>query len=79
MDDKEFKRFKKRCLHSKKIYQKMVDGSFMKDKRLMAELMDDSELGESSCERIEPRIGKEYQADIPNSVFNLRKKNKKTN
>ena len=52
----------------------MVDGSFMKDKRLMAELMDDSELGESSCERIETRISKEYQADIPDSVYKKKKK-----
>ena len=64
MNNKEFAQFKERCQYSKTIYEKMKNGSFINDKVLMAELMDDSKLTGGVCPRHEPRVGEQYQVKL---------------
>ena len=77
MDNKEFKRFKKSLNHTVKVYEKMKNGSFINDKKLMAELMDDSKLTGGGCPKQKPRIGENYQVDM--IKLGLTKKNHKYN
>ena len=74
MSNKEFNRFKKACLYSVSIHQKLKDGTFIHDKKLMAELMDDSKITGGGCPKQKPLIGENYQVNIPNSghKYNLR-------
>ena len=78
MNNREFALFKKRCLHSKGVYERMKDGTFINDKSLMAELMDDTQAEEDKCEDkpvyVPPRIGDDYQVKIKSlgHTYNLR-------
>ena len=64
MNSKEYSRFKKQLKHSKEIHEKFKNGSFINDKILMAELMDDSKINTNGCYKKKPKIGKQYQVDM---------------
>lgn len=75
MDNRTFKSFKKRALHSVSVNEKFKNGSFKFDKMIMNELFDDSKLDEEECNHDDNceddsqfiskvRIGKDYQVTV---------------
>lgn len=63
--DKYIREYKKGRKWTQMVHEKLKDGTFKNDKRIMDELMDDSNLHEDAYNYGKIRIGEKYQCVIP--------------
>ena len=75
--DKYIREYKKTRERTQYVHEKLKDGTFMNDKSIMDELMDDSNLHEDAYNYSKIRIGEKYQCDIP--PYNLLQNNTYSN